>query len=137
MIKKPYRFIRVLVKKLFSYSRQYPLFAIALVAFIAGLALFFSGQTAASHWVLAIVASIEVLPLLWNMVRDVHEGSYGIDILAATAIISSVALKQYWPAIVIVLMLTGGQALEDYAEYRAKVELDALLSRKPKLAHRT
>jgi heavy metal translocating P-type ATPase len=105
------------------------------MAFIVSLALYFSGQVTISHWILGVVAILEVMPMIWSMFRDLHEGTYGIDLLAAAAIISSVVLKQYWPAIVIVLMLTGGQALEDYAEFRAKTELDALLSRKPKLAH--
>jgi heavy metal translocating P-type ATPase len=69
------------------------------------------------------------------MFRDLQEGTYGIDILAATAIITSVIMRQYWAAIVVVIMLTGGEALEDYAENRAKTELSALLNKAPKLAH--
>jgi len=69
------------------------------------------------------------------MWRDFQSGRYGIDILAATAIVASVILHQYWAAIVIVIMLTGGEALEDYAENRAKSELDALLNNAPKMAH--
>ena len=69
------------------------------------------------------------------MYQDLREGKYGIDILAATAIISSVLFKQYWAAIVVVVMLTGGKALEDYAEHRAKTELNILLDRAPKQAH--
>ncbi|HVS58640.1 MAG TPA: heavy metal translocating P-type ATPase [Candidatus Saccharimonadales bacterium] len=69
------------------------------------------------------------------MWRDIRVGRYGIDILALTAIITSVVLKQYWAAIVIVIMLTGGEALEDYAEHRAKTELSALLERAPTQAH--
>jgi len=69
------------------------------------------------------------------MVQDLRVGKYGIDILAATAIISAVIFGQYWAAIVVVVMLTGGEALEDYAEHRAKTELNALLDRAPKQAH--
>jgi heavy metal translocating P-type ATPase len=70
-----------------------------------------------------------------SMYDDFTAGTYGIDILALTAIITSVILRQYWAAIVIVLMLTGGEALEDYAEHRSKKELDALLARAPQKAH--
>jgi heavy metal translocating P-type ATPase len=135
VLKRIRRHVPAWMKKYFRYVREYPLFVLALFAFIASLCLFFSGQVTASHWVLGITASLEVLPLVWSMGRDLREGTYGIDVLAATAIIASVVMKQYWPAIVIVLMLTGGEGLENYAEYRAKTELDALLSRAPKLAH--
>src|SRR5207237_130226 len=66
--------------------------------------------------------------------QDIRAGKYGVDILAATAIISSVLLRQYWAGIVIILMLTGGEALEDYAEHRAERELDALLTMAPQKA---
>jgi heavy metal translocating P-type ATPase len=68
------------------------------------------------------------------MVQDLREGTYGIDILAATAIIVSVVMHEYWAGMVIVLMLTGGESLEDYAEHRARRELDSLLSRAPQKA---
>jgi len=68
------------------------------------------------------------------MIQDVRAGSYGIDILAVTAIVTSVLLKEYWAAIVVVLMLTGGESLEDYAEHRARKELDSLLKHAPRKA---
>jgi heavy metal translocating P-type ATPase len=122
-------------KKVFSFTKHYYLFVIASVALVTGLVLYFTGLHLASHWVIGVTALIEVIPLLWGMWRDFQSGRYGIDILAATAIIASVILHQYWAAIVIVIMLTGGEALEDYAENRAKSELDALLNNAPKMAH--
>jgi heavy metal translocating P-type ATPase len=68
------------------------------------------------------------------MWEDVRSGKYGIDILAATAIVASVVLHQYWAGMVVVLMLTGGTSLEDFAEHRAKSELDALLAHAPQTA---
>ena len=122
-------------KKVFSIVRHYYLFVFASLALIIGLILYFSGFRLASHWLLAVVALMGVIPLLWGMWHDFQSGHYGIDILAATAIITSVIMHQYWAAIVIVIMLSGGEALEDYAENRAKSELDALLSNAPKMAH--
>ncbi|MGH7234656.1 MAG: heavy metal translocating P-type ATPase, partial [Candidatus Saccharimonadales bacterium] len=57
------------------------------------------------------------------------------DILALSAIIASVVLGQDLAGLVVVIMLTGGQGLEDYAEHRSHRELDALLKDSPKLAH--
>jgi heavy metal translocating P-type ATPase len=68
------------------------------------------------------------------MIQNIRSGSYGIDILAVTSIVTAVILGEYWAAIVVVLMLTGGEALEDHAEHRARRELDALLKRAPQKA---
>ncbi len=122
-------------KKVISFIRHYYLFVIASLALVAGIVLYFTGFHLASHWVLGSVAIIGVVPLIWGMWQDFQSGHYGIDILAATAIITSVIMHQYWAGIVIVIMLTGGEALEDYAENRAKTELDALLNIAPKMAH--
>ena len=123
------------MKRLLNFVREYNLFSIATLAVIIGLALQFSGQQTAAKWLLSVVALVEVLPLLWGMWQDFRSGSYGLDILAATAIIASVILGEYWAGIVVVLMLTGGESLEDYAEHRAKSELDALLKHAPQKAH--
>ncbi|HTB48474.1 MAG TPA: heavy metal translocating P-type ATPase [Verrucomicrobiae bacterium] len=123
------------MKRLLQFSREYRLFGAALLTVIIGLVLQFTHQHTAARWLLSSVAIIEVLPLVWSMWQDVRSGKYGIDILAATAIIVSVILGQYWAAIVVVLMLTGGETLEDYAEHRARSELDALLAHAPQQAH--
>jgi heavy metal translocating P-type ATPase len=123
------------VKRTYRFFREYYQFSVAVLAIIVSLALQFSGHHTALHWTLGTVSIAAVFPLLNDMWQDVRAGSYGIDILAATAIVTSVLLHQYWAAIVIVVMLTGGAALEDFAEHRAKTELDALLKRAPQLAH--
>lgn len=123
------------MKHITRFVRHYYLFSVAAMAIVIALLLQFGGVPVVAHWLLAIVAIGEVLPLLWSMWRDIQSGRYGIDILAATAIIASVVLGQYWAAIVVVVMLTGGEALEDYAHHRAESELDALLKRAPRKAH--
>jgi heavy metal translocating P-type ATPase len=114
---------------------HYKLFGLALLAIIVGLVLELTHQSTAAHWLLAIVSIIELIPLFTDMWRTLRSGGFGIDILAATAIIASVILGQYWAAIVIVVMLTGGEALEHYAGHRARSELDALLKHAPRKAH--
>lgn len=123
------------MKKLLHFIREYRLFAVALFASIIALALDIAGYDKIAHWVLIITAAAEVIPLLWGMAQDLREGKYGVDILAATAIITAIVMQEYWAGMVIVLMLTGGESLEDYAEHRAKRELDALLTRAPQKAH--
>jgi heavy metal translocating P-type ATPase len=124
-----------MLKRFRHFFREYRQLAFVIVAIIAGLAFDLAGKDVIAHWILGTAAIIAVIPLLWDMVKTLQNGEYGIDILAATAIITSVILNEYWAGMVIFLMLTGGEALEDYAESRAKTELSALLKRKPKKAH--
>lgn len=71
-----------------------------------------------------------------GMIGDLLRGKWGVDVLAVTAIISTVAVGEYVAALVIVLMLTGGESLEEYAASRASTELRSLLERAPRQAHR-
>lgn len=122
------------MKKILRFIRGYPLFAIALGGATAAVGLDVANYDTAAHWLLILVMAGELIPLLWAMVQDIRHGTYGVDILAATAIITAVVMQEYWAGMVIVLMLTGGKSLEDYAEHRAKRELDALLTRAPQKA---
>ncbi|HEX8182733.1 MAG TPA: heavy metal translocating P-type ATPase [Candidatus Saccharimonadales bacterium] len=118
-----------------GFARKYKLFSLTLLVAIISLVLRSLDQQTAANWLLAATALIVALPLVRDMYQDIRHGTYGIDLLAITAIVSAVILKEYWTAIVIVLMLTGGGALEDYAENRSRRELDALLNRAPQKAH--
>jgi len=123
------------VQRIVLFIKEYKLFSAAFVAAIAGLIFDLCGMDTVAHWILGSAAVAALLPLVWGMIEDLRFGTYGVDILAATAIATSVIMHEYWAAIVIVLMLTGGESLENYAEKRASRELDALLSRAPQKAH--
>lgn len=123
------------MRKLMQFIRAYKLFALVLDGGLIALALDLFGYDKAAHFLIISLCAFALVPLLHKMWQDVRHGTYGVDILAATAIITALVMQEYWAAIVIVLMLTGGEALEDYAERRAKKELDDLLKRKPQQAH--
>lgn len=123
------------MKKLLRFVRAYKLFSIVLDGGLIALALDILGYDKTAHLILISLCVFALAPLLHKMWQDVRHGTYGVDILAATAIITALIMHEYWAALVIVLMLTGGEALEDHAERRAKKELDALLERKPQQAH--
>ena len=123
------------LSKSWAFLKKYKLFGLALISLIIGLILYFSGEPKIAKYLISAIALIEVIPLAWGMLQSLRDGTYGIDILAATAIIASVAVNQYWAAIIIVIMLTGGEALEDYAEGRAETELNGLLTKAPQIAH--
>ncbi len=122
-------------KKLRDFFSEYKQLGFVIATIIVALPLDIAGYDKAAHIILGISALANTVPLVWDMIQDLRSGTYGVDILAATAIITSVVLGEYWAGMVIVLMLTGGEALEDYAERRAKTELTALLDRAPTQAH--
>lgn len=119
-------------RKLGHFFREYYQFAWVVVTVITALIFSLFGLTKVAHIILGAAAIVNVIPLIWGMIQDLRHGTYGVDILAATAIITSVVLGEYWAGMIIVLMLTGGEALEDYAENRAKAELSSLLEGAPK-----
>jgi heavy metal translocating P-type ATPase len=115
---------------------RYPLVTGTVLALAAVAVLLMSGQPAiaqlaASGYALAVAAYLSV-----GMVRRLRSGHWGIDILAVTAIVSTVLVGEFIASMIIVLMLAGGTALEDFAAGRAKGELSALLARVPQTAHR-
>ncbi len=122
------------MRKFGLFLHHYWMFSAVVLMALIGLSFNLGGLTVAAHWILSVTAIAAALPLLRDMARDIRSGKYGIDILAITAIVASVWLGEYWAAIVIVIMLTGGEALEDYAEYRAKSELHGLLDKAPQTA---
>jgi P-type E1-E2 ATPase len=127
--------LKKLLKNIAGFFTEYKQFGFTLLSVVIALVLQLVGAKTAAHIVLAVSAGINLIPLLWGMIQDLRVGTYGVDILAATAIASSLLFREYWTAIIIVFMLTGGEALEDYAEKRAQSELTALLSRAPQKAH--
>ncbi|MEQ1886897.1 MAG: heavy metal translocating P-type ATPase [Bryobacteraceae bacterium] len=75
-------------------------------------------------------------PLVWDLLRKALRKEFGSDLLAGISIAASVALGEYLAGSVIVLMLSGGSALENYATRRASAVLEALAKRMPRIAHR-
>lgn len=124
-----------MLNKFRRFFKEYRQLGLVIVATLLGLALDIADKDSYAHLVLAITSIVAVVPLVSDMLQTLRSGRYGVDILAVTAIVTSVLLKEYWAGIIIVLMLTGGQALEDYAESRAKTELTTLLKHKPQKAH--
>ena len=65
--------------------------------------------------VLGVAIAGASIPLLISLVQQVLKGNFSVDILALLSIVTSIVLGQYWVAAIVVLMLSGGQALEAYA----------------------
>ncbi|HYW50175.1 MAG TPA: hypothetical protein VE861_06200, partial [Gemmatimonadaceae bacterium] len=72
---------------------------------------------------------------VWATVRDMLRGHFAADVVAIIAIIGAAALGQPFPGLVVVIMLTGGAALERYAEGRAGAAVAELERAAPRQAH--
>ena len=75
-------------------------------------------------------------PLVTGLLRKLLLGTFGSDLLAGMAILTSVLLGEWLAGVLVVLMLSGGEALEARAVARAGGVLEALARRMPALAHR-
>jgi len=117
-------------------GRRYPwVLATATVAVLGLISLPF-GLPAERQWFVSGFCIVVAAVQAWDMIKELIGGKVGVDILAVTAIVSTVAVGDYWASLVVVLMITGGEALEDYASARARREVTALLQRAPRTAHR-
>ncbi|BDZ63778.1 hypothetical protein GCM10025877_07160 [Agromyces mangrovi Wang et al. 2018] len=117
-------------------ARRYPFVAATLAVGLVAILLALAGAGDAVAWLCSLYALGVAAWQAVGMVRDILRGHWGLDVLAVTAIVATVVVGEYVAALIVVLMLTGGEALEDYAGRRAKRELDALLTRAPQHAHR-
>ncbi|NIH72635.1 heavy metal translocating P-type ATPase [Auritidibacter ignavus] len=124
------------MKKIATFIRQYPIVAITLVLLVVVLACEFSGATTAAQWIATGYVIVIIALTAFDTIRDILRGHFGLDILALVAMIASIAVGEYIAAMIIVLMLSGGEAIEDYAAQRATKDLDALLKMAPNTAHR-
>ncbi|HCN22641.1 MAG TPA: heavy metal translocating P-type ATPase, partial [Arthrobacter bacterium] len=113
---------------------RFQLIAGTVVAGAAVAALLAAGQAPAAQWTASVYALIVAVVRLRSMVKALRSGRWGIDLLAVTAIAATVAVGEYVAALIIVLMLAGGEALEEFAEGRATRELRSLLERVPHTA---
>lgn len=126
-----------IMSRILGIVRRYPVVALTVCIGVVALALAASGEDGdrAARWLVSAYALVIALRQGWSMIGDIRRGVWGIDILAVTAILSTVAVGEFWASLLIVLMLSGGEALEDAAAGRARRELTHLLDRAPRLAH--
>ena len=75
------------------------------------------------------------LPLVWELLGKLARRQFGSDLLAGISIVTSVLLGEYLAGSLVVLMLSGGEALETYAVRSASAVLQALAKRLPAIAH--
>jgi heavy metal translocating P-type ATPase len=119
-----------------ALSRRFPLLAATVLVGVIGLLLWAVGLSVAVQWLFSGFGLTVVAVEGVAMVRRMRAGTVGLDVLAILAIIATILVGEYVATLIIVLMLAGGAALEEYADGRAQRELKTLLERAPQIAHR-
>ena len=112
--------------------------ALSVLAILLHLALRFGFQLSPATYQIPLYVTLALggLPQLYDLLRKVLKREFGSDLLGGIAIITSVLLGEYLAGAIIVLMLSGGEALENYALRSASSVLAALAKRMPSIAHR-
>ena len=121
-----------------AQSRETYIAVLAAAGIAAYFALHYLVGVRAEIYNLPLYLTLAVggLPLLLGLARRLLKAEFGSDLLAGISILSSVLMGQFLVGSIIVLMLSGGAALEQFATRRASSVLDALAKRMPQVAHR-
>jgi len=111
---------------------------LSVAAILLHLALRFGFHTTPGAYRMPLLATLVLggLPLLYELLRKLLKREFGSDLLGGISIVTSVLLGEYLAGSIIVLMLSGGEALERYALRSASSVLAALAKRMPSIAHR-
>src|SRR6202795_2848805 len=110
----------------------------SVAAIILHLILRFGFRTSPGAFQIPLLAVLVFggIPLLYDLLRKLLKREFGSDLLGGISIITSILLGEYLAGSIIVLMLAGGEALENYALRSASSVLAALAKRMPSIAHR-
>lgn len=123
--------------KVWAFARANPIPFIALLGLLSGLFLRFGlHQPARAGWVWLGTLIVGGIPLVWRTGRGMLRGRFASDVVATLAVITAVVMDQAFAGVIIVLMQSGGEALENDSLRRASSSLDRLLARPPRTAHR-
>jgi heavy metal translocating P-type ATPase len=118
--------------------RQLAIALLAVLAIGVHLALRFAGVQSLPLRELPLYVALLLggVPLVWELLVKLGNREFGSDLLAGISIVTATLLGEYLAGTLVVLMLSGGEALEAYAVRSASSVLEALSKRMPSTAHR-
>ena len=124
-----------------KYVRERKVGCIALLSLIAigihlALRFWIAGGESVQNIPLFITLAFGGAPLVYDLARKLWRREFGSDLLAGISIVTAALLGEYLAGSIVVLMLSGGAALESYAIQNASSVLKALAKRMPSTAHR-
>lgn len=117
--------------------RNYPVPAFATIGLMVGVILVFGAgryDLASVVWYATLI--IGGAPVVYQTGREIFQRKFASDIVAMLAIIGAIITGEPFAGVIIVIMQTGGEALEDYGFRRASSSLEELTARAPRIAHR-
>jgi heavy metal translocating P-type ATPase len=122
----------------FAPSQETLIAGFTLVAIILHVVLKYAAHFPALSPNFPLFAALVIggIPMLWELLKKLWKREFGSDLLAGVSIVTAILLREYLVAAIVVLMLSGGEALEEFATARASSVLDALARRMPSAAHR-
>ena len=133
------------------FKRNWKLFVVLILGIIGVILDFICHKPSIGPWTIGsfhtaawpiagvlidIFGIYEAITMAIEMIDDIKGGRWGVDVLAIIAIISTMAIGDYWAAWMILVMFTGGESLEDYATSQADKELRSLLNNNPRKANK-
>lgn len=119
-----------------SYTKETWIAAAASTGIVFYLVCRYAASVRHASWILFAVLVVGGVPLVIDLAKKAFRGEFGSDILAGLSIVTSAIIGEYLAGSIVVLMLSGGTALEQYATRRASAVLGALAKRLPTIAHR-
>lgn len=137
------------MRRIIALCKEVPLLPIAILAAIplalvgawrpweaVGASLAFGPfNPGVGQWVVIALVVYTIVVTVIGMIDDLRHGHVGVDLLAVIAIASTVAVQEYWAAWAVVLMISSGEAIEEFAQSKAEGNLTALVDAAPRTAH--
>ena len=137
------------MRRIIALCKEVPLLPITILAAIplallgawrpwetAGVSLAFGPfNPGVGQWIVIALVVYTIVVTVIGMIDDLRHGHVGVDLLAVIAIASTVAVQEYWAAWAVVLMISSGEAIEEFAQSKAEGNLTALVDAAPRTAH--
>ena len=130
--------------KLFQACKLVPMLPVTVLAAIPVALLwnarpwkhfFWSVNPSIGQWIVIAMVVYTAFDSLKGMIEDIRKGYVGVDVLVIVAILSTIAVREYWAGWAIVLMVYSGETIEEYAQDKAKGNLTSLMEAAPVIAH--
>ena len=121
--------------RILTFARSFPIPSGVVILLLVSAGLWITGHGNLAHWPMLAVILLGGLPLLWETLVQLWHREFGVDLIAIIAIFGSLFEGEYLAGSLVVLMLSGGEALESFALSRARQSLSALADRAPRVAH--
>lgn len=114
---------------------RYGLVVIAITGLVIGLIGHFADSPVITYWAWFGGTIPVVIGLAVSILRDFFAGRTGVDAVAFVSMSAALIFGEPLAGVVVAIMYSGGNVLEDFAVARAQRDLRALVDRAPRIAH--